>query len=68
MANKKRAHVEEEVEQEEALENGAELRKYKVAVAVQEIDGVVHQIGDELSLSQERAEQLRTAGYHLDEA
>ena len=86
MASKKRAHIEEEVEQEEALENlanvaeavgeeakgaaeeGAELHKYKVAVAVQEIDGVVHQVGDELSLSQERAEQLRTAGYHLDEA
>jgi len=83
MANKKRAHDEEE----EALENLAkatesvgleskgvaeeesvELRKYKVAVAAQEIDGVMHQVGDELSLSHERAEQLKTAGYHLDEA
>ena len=45
-----------------------ELRKYKVAVAVQEIDGVMHQVGDVLSLSKERAEQLKTAGYHLDEA
>jgi len=39
-----------------------------VAVAAQEIDGVMHQVGDELSLSHERAEQLKTAGYHLDEA
>jgi hypothetical protein len=49
-------------------EETAELYKYKVAVAAQEIDGVMHQVGDELSLSHERAEQLKTAGYHLDEA
>jgi len=51
-----------------AEEDKAELRNYKVAVAAQEIDGVMCQVGDELSLSAERAEQLRTAGYHLDEA
>jgi len=50
-----------------AEEDKAELRNYKVAVAAQEIDGVMRQVGDELSLSAERAEQLRTAGYHLDE-
>ena len=53
---------------EESAEESVELRKYKVAVAAQEIDGVMHQVGDELPLSRERAEQLKTAGYHLNEA